>query len=458
MGSLASTPQAALAPPLAYDPSWRHPLVEAVLARLAPGVDAAIHAGDEMLAFLDGKHGGDRDQGLAVYFRSGHSAFDVVERLVLSGLGGWERVGSLLDFASGYGRVARFLARALPPERVWVADVYADGVRFQAERLGVHGLVSTARPEDFACDRTFDVVNATSLFTHLPRAAFEGWLARLLALVAPGGLLVFTAHDQSLLLPDQTRPEEGLVFQRVSESGSLAADEYGSAWVTEAYVRGVVARASGGRAGVVRFPLGLCNLHDVYAVAPGSTDLSRLGIEPEPDARLERCVVDSGRLALSGWAFTRPPGSPVAAVRALLDGAPLADCRDLHERPDVAAMFGGPSLSGWGLEGPLPPGLSRSAAVLVVESLDAAGRARLLWAGSLEAALGESARCEAAALGRRVAELERRASDLTAHLGWARTEAEIAAARLAAMEASRFWKLRRAWFRVKRALGLTREI
>ena len=36
-------------------------------------------------------------------------------------------------------------------------------------------------------------------------------------------------------------------------------------------------------------------------------------------------------------------------------------------------------------------------------------------------------------------------------------EAGALRARVAAMEASRFWKLRNAWFRVKRGLGLTRE-
>ena len=47
--------------------------------------------------------------------------------------GSLERVGKILDFASGYGRVTRFLVRDVPPELVWVADVYADGVRFQEE-------------------------------------------------------------------------------------------------------------------------------------------------------------------------------------------------------------------------------------------------------------------------------------------------------------------------------------
>ena len=36
-------------------------------------------------------------------------------------------------------------------------------------------------------------------------------------------------------------------------------------------------------------------------------------------------------------------------------------------------------------------------------------------------------------------------------------EAEALRVRVQAMEASRFWKLRNAWFAVKRGLGLTEE-
>ena len=48
---------------------------------------------------------------------------------------------------------------------------------------------------------------------------------------------------------------------------------------------------------------------------------------------------------------------------------------------------------------------------------------------------------------RQVEERDRRLVDL----GW---EAEVLRRRLAAVEASRFWKLRNAWFAVKRRLGL----
>ena len=58
---------------LAYTPAEENPLVRAVCrdAGFPAGVDLAIHAGDEMLAFLAGTRGGDRDRALADYFLSG---------------------------------------------------------------------------------------------------------------------------------------------------------------------------------------------------------------------------------------------------------------------------------------------------------------------------------------------------------------------------------------------------
>ena len=91
--------------------------------------------------------------------------------------------------------MTRFLVREVPPERIWVADVYAGGVRFQEERFGVHGIVSTIRPEDFACAERFDAILVTSLFTHLPDERFVAWLRVLLGLLAPGGMLAFSAHS-----------------------------------------------------------------------------------------------------------------------------------------------------------------------------------------------------------------------------------------------------------------------
>jgi SAM-dependent methyltransferase len=439
--------------------------VRAVLAANdldAGEVDLAVHPEDEMLAFLIAAAEGDRDQALATYFGSGLNIAAAFRQLLTAHFGGLARVGSLLDFASGYGRVTRFLVRDLPPERVWVADVYAGGVRFQEERFGVHGLVSTVQPEDFRCDRRFDAILVTSLFTHLPEASFVAWLGRLHGLLAPGGLLAFSVHGESVLPHAAAMPESGILFQAVSESATLEPSDYGSTWVTEEFVRAALRRAAGEdrpEAPLRRLRRGLCDFHDLYlATTAGAGDLDaldRLRFDPEPRFFLEQCEVDrGGTLTLRGWA-ARLEGEPPAEVEVLLDGRLLGTSPIDRPREDVADLIGEAAAQspGWLFEAPLPPGTPRSAP-LVLRVADRRGGRFVEHASTLAAALLHSARNDVGVCQRALRHVEA----LRQEEG-ARAAAEIAGlrARLAAMQASRFWKLRNRWFAVKRFLRLTDE-
>lgn len=449
---------------LAHRPDETSPYVRAFLADrgLEPsGLDLAIDERDEMLGFLRDGMEGDRDKALFAYFRSGLSVADALLQVLRwrfpSRVGG-NAAGKVLDFASGYGRITRFLVREIPPERLWVADVYEGGVRFQEERFGVHGVVSAVRPEDLDLDERFDAILVTSLFTHLPEERFVAWLRALLGRLAPGGVLAFSTHDPSLLAPRPEMPESGLLFQAVSESGSLDASEYGSAWASEAFVRGALARLAesiGRGVSVHRVERGLCNYQDLYvAVLEPEVDFSGLSYAGEPELFLERfAVAGPDRLEMSGWAAAR--SGPVAAVEVVLDGELLAELPVAFPRPDVAGMLGPRFLqSGWGGGVELPPGTSRGAAVLLLRVRDGRGATYLLRAGTVDSLLLESARNVIKVLRRKLRERRERLAEVEA-----RTEAEIRGlrARIAAMETSRFWKMRNAWFRLKRGLGLARE-
>ena len=107
----------------------------------------------------------------------------------------------------------------------------------------------------------------------------------------------------------------------------------------------------------------------------------------------------------------------------------------------------------WGLERVGPGGWSLSVALdsrapldstrLTVLAVAAAGRATPIWEGSADGAILSTARFDRQ----------------TMHAANAAAAQENAAlrARIAAMEASRFWKLRNRWFALKRALRLTSE-
>lgn len=438
---------------LAFHPDEPNPFVRALLADrgLASGeVDLAIDARDEMLGYWIGLLDGNRDRALFTYFRSGLSIADSIGQVLRWRFRESPRV---LDFASGYGRVTRFLLREIPASRLWVSDIYEDAVRFQRERFGVHGFPSALRPEDLRCDETFDAVLVTSLFTHLPEERFHAWLRALLGRVRPGGLLVFTTHDPSLLRDVEGSPEMpagGLLFQEHSESGSLDTRDYGSTWVTEEFVR----RALAGAGSVHRVHRGLCDYQDLWLVAPEpGVDFSGLRFHGEPRLSLERCEIRDGWLELSGWAAVRCGGA--REVQVMLDERCLGSFPLAEPRPDVAERMGEPCRqAGWAGSCALPEGSYRAASVLRVRVVDERGAAHPMFAGPVEAALLESARNEEVSRGRERLEERDRFYKQEAWLWNQKKELE---ARLAAVEASRFWKIRGAWFALKRTLGLTRD-
>ena len=192
------------------------------------------------------------------------------------GLSGCER---LLDFASGFGRLTRFLVQETRPGALVVSDIQAEAVEFQRQTFGVEGFASVTDPATLRVDRPFDCIFVASLFTHLPEHRFHAWLAKLIGLLTPGGMLVFTVHDASLLARHRPVAPSGFDFNpHVSEVGSLAAVEYGSTHVSQEFVDRAIDRAARGKGGHQRIPRGLWH-HDVYIYTPdGSAGRDKPGL------------------------------------------------------------------------------------------------------------------------------------------------------------------------------------
>jgi SAM-dependent methyltransferase len=432
---------------------------------LARGVPLTISTADEMLHFFQFAQGHDLERAVALYLDSGRRIWET-ERQILAwkfgGLADGPWGGRVLDFASGYGRVTRHLVAEIPPERVWVADVYAEGVAFQEEQLGVHGLVSTTDPERWECPFAFDAILVSSLFTHLPERRFVAWLRRLGELVNPGGLLLFSVHDLSLR--QGSAPPSGFAFEPRSESGSLDPQEYGSSWVGEAFVRAAVETAIGPFP-VLRIPRGFASFQDLYVVlkeeAPASVSSSAgpfagLRVEREADGFLEHCSWDGMRsLRLSGWAADRVTGVPPREIRISIDGTPVAVCRDLEPRPAVAQAFASDPMEvvGWQATVELPEGADLEAARLSVRPLASDGEEITLYDGSIAAACLRSSQLDTLILQREIAQRHARYSERLAEQERRLTELDARAAemerRIQGMEASRFWKARNVWFRFK---------
>jgi SAM-dependent methyltransferase len=433
---------------------------------MSGGVDLTLHADDEMLRVLYDRAGQDRPRARSMYMESGHALWQTLRQVVEWRFGEAGLPGKLLDFAGGYGRVTRFLVRDLPPERVWVSDISAAAVEFQRRQFGVHGFASAPRPEELACEERFDCILCSSLFTHLPGETFVPWLRRLWQLLAPGGVLAFSVHDASVLPVDRHLPRGGLLFEPSSESASLAGADYGSTWVSEAFVREALEEAAPGSS-ALRIPKALANYQDLYVAVPEPrADFSGLRLAASGEAFVERCDwAPPDRLLLDGWVADRVSGRLPVEVRVLVGGEVLDRCRTFLPRPDVGTLYPVERVeaAGWRLQARLPGRPPDLSARLRIEAVEGDGRAWTVCESTLEGALLRSTRLRlfltGEALERLETERQRTVDEYEGRLEALRRQTGLdlgrLEARIAAMEASFFWKLRNRWFALKRFLRLT---
>ena len=448
-------------PAAAPDLGAAHPWVSTLLRALGrTGLTERlreIDPADEMLLHSLSRLDGDLDLAVLDYFSSGASVARVLEQIAAWRFGGLAEVPSMLDVGAGYGRVTRHLisgldGQGLPAERLTVAEILPEALRFQESTFGVKALRSAPSPSDcrppLSAERSTALVYAGSLFTHLPRPSFEDWLAALCGAIAEGGLLVFSVHDPALMPPELLAAglaDAGFGFHPASESASLDPHQYGSTWVSPEVVAATLRRSAPDLRGR-HVPRGLANYQDLWICARGGSDPAELRLDGGPQGAMELCRLAEGTVELAGWALDRSPGVDVASVSVWLDDEEVVRLDGLYERPDVVARLTALGLprpgeaaesylhAGWHARLPLPPALRRGDTLLLVTATSSEGFVVPLFAGSLESALYLTAR-----------ENHHRKVD----------EVDLLRARMQAMKKSRFWRLRDRWFAIKRALGLT---
>ena len=466
---------------------------------------------DEMYLFslTNVADGDDGTRALVRYYAIGRSVLDTVKQVVAWHFGSFENVPSFLDFACGYGRFTRFLIQEMPPEKIWVSDIYANAVKFQTEYLGVSGIVSTGKPENYLIDRKFDCILANSFFSHMPERTFTNWLQNLYDLLTPNGILMFSVHDQCLLQPHIEMPAKGILFSPESESQSLDKEEYGTTYVTENFVREIVEKVSGGKAFVHRIKKGICRFQDLYVVTNQLVrDFSELKFNHQPGGYIDVAAFTSkGSLYLEGWAADVNLGGRIEEVQVLVNGEVVQRCEPFYDRPDVAAHFQKDAIlqSGWNCY--LPKNTVTPQDVLIVKAINNYGGEWILETCTVKSLLSQrqsqsilgstqtkiklietqlaSAKIEweqsKSKLMITQTELQETQNQLiSAHSQLEQTQSELisvqtqlertenqlinlkqeleqAQNRVLAMETSKFWKLRSTWFKVRRKLGLAGE-
>ncbi|MBK6653044.1 bifunctional 2-polyprenyl-6-hydroxyphenol methylase/3-demethylubiquinol 3-O-methyltransferase UbiG [Zoogloea sp.] len=179
------------------------------------------------------------------------------------------RCGSFLEFASGFGRFSRHLAKALPEGALHVSDVVPGSVDFLKQHLGVDGFYSVSDPGKLTPPRKYEVIFVLSLFSHLPESTWSTWLARLYDTLEDKGILIITTHGEKCArLMGVSFPPNGFLFIPSSESKALPGEEYGSTFTSTDYVRQAISHHLRDAA-IHEFPAHFWGNQDGFAIVKG---------------------------------------------------------------------------------------------------------------------------------------------------------------------------------------------
>lgn len=198
--------------------------------------ESVIHKNDIMFAGMMFSAPSDMEGIVHSYFRVGASTASKVQTLLkMHGV----IPTRLLDFGSGYGRVARFLPAVFPSTQVFVSDVKTAATNFLSQKMRLGQVVHTENPSSFPAEK-FDAIFALSVFTHLPKNTFNLWMDVLIDSLNPGGALIFTFNH----IDDGPNPRVDFHYTTQSEEKKFAAmpdsindeKQYGSTWVSHSFL------------------------------------------------------------------------------------------------------------------------------------------------------------------------------------------------------------------------------
>jgi len=315
--------------------------------------NSTISEKDDMYFYLlDVGFNGNKDCAFLQYLNSGKQMMDAVRQIITWGFGSLENISSFLDFACGYGRSMRFLIQEFPAEKIWASEINEDAVKFQVEQFKVNTIVSVIIPEEYQDKNKYDCIFVGSLFSHLPKRTFIGWLKGLYNMLTPDGLLIFTVHDVDVMPQNLRMSQDGILFIHESENQSLDKNDYGATYVTESFVKKIIAGISGRENSYCRIIKGLWSFQDLYVITRNyKRDFSTLELSIGLNGYLDKCtLMENGDVFLSGWAadFTKN-ASGIKDVQIIINDQIVKHCLPSYERPDVANHFRDSRgyLSGW---------------------------------------------------------------------------------------------------------------
>jgi SAM-dependent methyltransferase len=207
------------------------------------GVNCEVHPSDEIFRFF--YHHPSSSNPLRDYFADGwRTLYELMAVLEEVGKPLYE-CESMLEFASGYGRLTRHLANFPGAHKVTVSDVMPGSVEFAKSRFGVNGFMSDSDPKNVRFPQQFELIFVLSLFSHLPKNTWRAWLEILYQHVQPGGCLLFSTHGAGFAEKnDVSLDSDGFFFVPTSESSHLQGCDYGTSVTASKFVAAAIASLS----------------------------------------------------------------------------------------------------------------------------------------------------------------------------------------------------------------------
>ena len=145
----------------------------------------------------------------------------------------------ILDFGSGYGRISRFYPAFIKNSQIYVSEVKPMALEFQEKHFGFQK-VNHGHDSNSISDTQYDLITASSVFTHLNETLFEEWFIKLYDLLEPNGHLLASYNDESRLTQ---KSSSGIQFSQKSEDSAYYSSDklkdtskYGLTYVSKEYL------------------------------------------------------------------------------------------------------------------------------------------------------------------------------------------------------------------------------